>query len=772
MKLSRTISLYHILTLCTLLLVACVSETDAPELPGQPGEGVTLTLSAGEMLPQIVASRADVAEQKTAEEKRINTVHLFFFGSDGDFLEPVDPEKFAPYQRYDFTGLQPHISIPADAFVGQSQLTDVTIYAVVNIFGTSFRTEWTPDGDIIYGAPDDPGAEVTVGNISDLDNWVYRPQLRDDISKLPAPGMPMVGYNADKNITLTGDGDIKIMLTALMARVDVDVSLDASQPSSDGTLPELTVREFGVKNMPSIVPLFTAADYTTVTSDDEIVREKTVAVEAPEAIHHGNGHTVFSYYTYENIREADRANFGGYPAGVDESDPSVTQRWKPRLAPADASALVIRGNYITNQSLDYDAQFTFYLGNNTVDNFEVRRNRCYKNNITIRGLDYVRNTDETVFTFDARVNVVTDNPLYVSIVNERRIDAHWGVLPMDLYFLDGAPAGATCDVDILDPATDWVHLEYCSSEGMADADFHAGWGCRDYFTTDMLTAVVTGTTATARNSRDRIYFYVDENASTTPRKAFVRLTYNPNNGEEPTVRTLELEQAGLLPFTSGGTTYYMEAYEEYAEHRDPLDLHTESPWYQPSGIPWAAEGSGLRDVELCIYGYKFPKYDIRPFDSTTANGLRLSNYVFKMGGDVRETELNIPGFSDGQIYSSAPAYSAYHYAVEKNKRNSDGSVSSIVWFLPGISELESALETYPATSEFSQFFYWSANPAKRSGVTIGNAEDTSRARATKLSNGSHVDSGVNSNYESGGGRTLRTQKLRVRAIRVADGVSN
>ena len=112
-----------------------------------------------------------------------------------------------------------------------------------------------------------------------------------------------------------------------------------------------------------------------------------------------------------------------YPAGVDPDDESVTQRWKRTIADKNASSVVLKGTYVTHQQLTYQADFNVYMGNNTYDNFEVRRNRCYKNNITIRGLDYVRN-EEGVYTFDGRVNVVTDNPLYLSIVNERKLDAH------------------------------------------------------------------------------------------------------------------------------------------------------------------------------------------------------------------------------------------------------------------------------------------------------------------------------------------------------------
>lgn len=804
------ISILSALIITALLLIAATSCADDNGIfPGdQPaGTGISINLTAGSMLPQVVTSRAEV-ENKTDEEKRINTVHLFFFDADGNFLTPTDPDKFAPYVRYDFTGGRPQsVAVPSDAFVGQSELTGVKIVALANLFGTSFRTEWTPDGDILYGDPDDPTREVTVSSLADLRSWLYRPQLRDDITRLPAPGMPMVGETLTAP-SLAGTDAINIHLSALMARVDVEIGLDANQTNTDGTLPALTVTRYGIINLPRIVPLFLddPDSYVTHTDGDGeiLTEEKTVDAENVTEIFDKGTKTEFTYYTYENVRRPAVESFQ-YPDGVAD-DPAVKQRWKPRLADAHASALVIYGDYITHQGLGYGARFKFYLGSNTVDNFEVRRNRCYKNNITIRGLDYVRNTDEDVYTFDARVNVTTDNPLYISIVNERRIDAHWAVVPMDIYFLDNAPQGATCHVKINDPATSWVHLDYHTAEGIPDEEIKAGWGCADYFYTDMLQRY-PDTEATARCSRDRIYFYVDENASETARTAYITLTYDPGTGnpDDCTVRTMEFNQAGLLRFTSGNTTYYMETYEEYAEHRDPLDTHLPSPWYQPDGIPWAREGSPLNGRKLCYGTYHWIPIgqDWHPFNATNIDGYTMNEYLlgiktYSDGGNAD----GLGSLSDVYIYSKELPQYALFTAVSKNKRKDDGTIDALNWILPGITQLEDMMTAFNSREpNFHNFFYWSSNSARNNSYTIidGNRsndfrENPYRARATKLdNNGSTIRSETpksgasyphasssqcdqdnvytDADYEYGYGRTLRTQPLRVRAIRIADGVT-
>ncbi|MDE6264097.1 MAG: hypothetical protein K2M11_03020, partial [Paramuribaculum sp.] len=321
------------------------------------------------------------------------------------------------------------------------------------------------------------------------------------------------------------------------------------------------------------------------------------------------------------------------------------------------------------------------------------------------------------------------------------------------------------------------------------------------FTEDMLENVVKETTATVTHSRDRIYFYLDENASTQARTARVEVKYKSANEERTDY--IELVQAGLIPFTYNGTTYYMEAYEEYTMHYDPLDPHGTTGWYDPEGIPWAAEG-------------------------TPQNNKAFSDGVLNnpFGGDVIWSPIDVIHGSDGQTICKyimgIQTYSDYNVdqilinkifpeksvtaigsACSKNKKTSSLSNQQLHWFLPSIEQLGTMMTSANVDkSNFEEYFYWSVNTARNpnrtvSGLRVRGRENPFRARATKLnSNGSLVlsevtntvwgypsstsDDAVTSDYTSGdynsisypnGGRTLRTQKLRVRAIRVADGVS-
>ena len=795
----------HILGLAAVAVsaVSCSNDTLAPEVP-EAVSSITITAQAVDMLPQIVSSRAG-SEPKKAEEKKINRLHLFFFDKDGNFLTP-DPQCEEPFGAYHIVDLASSgataVVVPKNAFVNQQNLEGVHIVAIANPIcnsaecdhtDCSFRVEGlNPDGHICHGDKADPAAEKTITCLDDLLGWYYRPAPREDITALPDGGMPMFAHftaPAGDSKILSHEGQIQLNMRALMARVDVVVKLSPEETSEDHLFPTLKVTEYGVKNMPDCVPFTEIAEgAASEVSPAEIIKEKTVMVDDRDIIE-GQESAIFTYYTYENVRLRTRDPQEIYPEAVKSMGEDVRQRWKPLVADGNASAFVMKGEYVDHQGFNYKAEFTVYLGSDVIDNFEVRRNHCYKNNIYIRGLNNISPNDSYV-TFDARVNVETYNEMYISVLNERHLDAHWCVLPMDVYFLGGA--SGECTVTIPEQDRDWIHLDHCSSEGMTDEQFVAGWGCKDYFTENMWE-LVPNTAATVTRSRDRIYFYVDENASTKPRMSRVEIHYK--SATEERTDYIEIEQAGLLPFTYNGTTYYMEAYEEYAMHYDPLDPHGESGNYSPDGIPWAAEGSLLAEYEIGTSSYvpwSLPvRCEWKPFDTTHGTGIQMSEYLFNYTTYSSRSISGVEPISDRKIYSEKTPLNAVQYAAAFNKRQSDGRPSKLYWVLPGISELEAMMTAYRnSISSFRNFYYWSASVAKNPNNSRSISEEREnkwRARATMInSSGTTVESGdkgQNSasnndiDYSSSqdypnGGRTLRTQKLRVRAIRTADGVSN
>lgn len=830
---------------------------DEPEISGP----VTIVAQSVDMIEPFsmpeVLSRAN--DPKNEAEKRINTLHLFFFDNNGQFITS-NADNFKPY----IPNVKNFMFVIKDE--AYKTMTDVTIVAIANINGTDnesanyFTTEY-PDGTVITaGGEIESGTRINPGEtrnpnpykitcLADLQKWVYAPKLRTaegtDITQLPKAGMPMIGML--KGVDLSkASGNTVIPMKALMARVDIRVTLDPNQESTDGRLPQLTIKEYGVMNMPTTVP-YTMPDINNNEATDvsgKIEKEVKVTLENPIVINKNtHDQDVFTYYTYENIQYPDKeakrpdgspAYQDGkltFPQGVAEKD---KQRWKPTIAQKDrASAMVLRGSYITHQGLTYDAEFKVFMGQNTIDDFTVKRNHKYVNNITIHGLDYVRNSDDNTYTFDGRVNVKTDNPVYLAIVNERKVDAHASVRPMDVWFLLRENADGTLNENVdweseveltiedANTSAKWIRMEVIPREEMRILEnnkekFIAGRGARDYFTTDLISKLDMENGMSETNhqcgwhvtidgkrdkSRSRVYFYIDENVTPNAqgeildRIAKVKIVYRKRESEngpilDERIRTLEIEQRGLKKITynhpSGGTIddTYMEYYEEYLEHYDPLDQHT-MPGELYKGMPWGVKGTRYDRVPTGNFWNPYDYYSgeradnglsTRTFDSVRDYGLQATQWVL-----IRRSGTDgYVSMSTVKLYNDAPPVTAFHYCYGKNKRKADGTVDGASdyndvsrggWYLPGIRELERALTEYYLTfSDFKGNFYWSASAAQN----MENSEASQLARATKA-----IVEGSSVRYaESGGstdannypgtnndkGRAERSETFRVRAF--------
>lgn len=714
------------------------------------------------------------------------------------------------------------------------------------------------------------GKPLNITCYDDLKKWVYYPRIRmnedgsGDITSLPEAGMPMIGElgNFEKGespIDLSNKPDeaVVVNLKALMAKVNVSVKLNPDQFTSQ--YPILKITDYGVRNMPIAVPFLqpdaqvneghskgkptSYSDYferynvtkAPMFHKGEIPADPTQDVcpdedhefmtHADITINKNSDAATFSYYTYENINlpdynaigpKNDNAYFDGnlnvkYPSDkISESD---KQRWKSKFAYSDrASALILKGKYTTHQGIEYSAQFTIYLGGTVgVDpntDFQVKRNHKYDNNIVIKGLDYIRNSDDDVYNFDGRVNVVDDNPFYLALVNERKVDAHATALPMDVWFMlreNGDGSGreqaefnhnSTITVE-LDSKCDWVRMVMIPRAEMQAGGFKAGTGAEDYFTTDLFSRIDNGTinnghpgrqcgkkveiqcTPKLNNSRSRVYFYIDENVPQDKngtnygdRKVEVTIKYTTDKeGVEPRTQKIEIEQRALLKVSGtwtgkDGKTYnipttWMEYYEEYVAHNDPLDYH-EQPGEFYNGLPWGLRGK-------VVYTSNIKSSDFRGrFKNPEGTNYDHFYKVYNRQGGFAMTEWAINksgvGISSVHLYNDTEPTSAFHYCYGKNKRNSNGNANVTKnsdystargWYMPGIRELEKALvDYYGLFPEFRGNFYWSCACAK---------DGNYNARATQV-----IMGGDKPQYELSGtgqnGCQDRKNPLRIRAF--------
>lgn len=824
------VKINKILSIAFLFLIivfsACREEELFDSSVVSTGNITTLSFFGDPMDMLKVTTRA--SDIKDENEKKINQLYIFFFGSDGEYLKggylsgyrdaPDEGGYYAPGQGVTL------LKIDNQAFANKDLASKATVYAVANVDPVIFGRD--RDGD---GRPDG------ITNLSDLKNLVYAPE---SVSLgLPSGGMPMLG---SKVIDLTktetsSDDERRIDLTALMARIDVDIQLDSEV--EENNLPALTLVEWTAKNISTKVPFSTPAVNTETGVDWEDGWTKSITTSMQRTIFNKNGQIAFTFYMYENVQNAEwkvdegekwanpslTGEEGLYPDSIKDYQ---KQRYKPYLANKNAAAVELHGFYTTYNGAIYEVRYTLYLGANHTDNFQVKRNHQYKNNITIKGLTS-QNIETGEYTLDARVNIEEDdNEFYIAMLRERNHDAHFCVTPMDVYmFADKATKNPTMEVilgEVPDgsetPVTvpDWIRMEKIKASDMekgtvtesgftaydegANTGTHlavgtawtAGNGKRAFFTKGLVTRTLseTGKRVTVDNSRDRIYFYIDENLSTTEnRRATVTLIYK-ENGTEIKRRAVVLEQVHLLSVNMrDGGTLYMEQYEEYLDHYDPLDEYSTDQVY--TGLPWAEQNSDLNGLtverlygdHVNVLGVNYPTDPYDPPGQIFNDGHPYTSFIIFRSGQ-------------GLMNLNGKPRSAFEYCYNRNKRSDNGVIATSYisrrtgglvgdrvyeeenneskWFLPGIRQMEDALtQYYTVFGEFQDNYYWSASAGERENGSSG--QSSVRARATKvLPDGSYANSGGGDGkgadhyaYELGnGGYALRTTSLRIRAFRV------
>ncbi len=765
-----------------LLLVACQQEDVERFAPEAGGNEFTLTMQSDRMLPTPVTTKA--SDPKEDAEKEIRQLYLFFFDEDRQYLKPYQG-RFIGFQKP--AEGQATVKIDRNAINKVAGDKPVTVYVVANVEPWIFNDE---DKD---NMPDEFEGKDGKSPLQQLQEYVYCPNSLS--LGLPANGMPMVG-SAEVDFRKKEVNNAIIELKALMARVDVNITLDSDV--GEGNLPAFFLADWTVLNVPGQVA-FSAPAEGAFTGDLE---EKLPVGEQPyggTSIYNRNGEISLSFYMFENIQDRENKNFV-YPDSIADYQ---KQRYKPVLADtANATALQLHAYYTTYNNFTYEVTYTLYLGANHTDDFTVRRNHQYKNDITIKGIVAHDGKEEGEYTLDTRVNISEEgNDFYISILRERNHDAHFCVTPMDVYFFHEGN-NPTVEVILDEAATEWIGMERIPAENMeagtvpdatkqdATGQWTAGNGKRKYFTKSLVSDLkrANGGKVTVKSNRDRIYFYIDENLKLEDREATVTLIYK-EGGTEKRRRTLTLGQTHLLPVETDEGIIYMEAYEEYLNHYDPLDKYNTTQIY--TGLPWAAPGTNLTDMEIpqLYTDVRWDGYPLGPYQEPQNNyvdGYAYTSFVLYLAGE------NVMRLNQRPV-------SAFQYCFNKNKRNDDGSVTieydytryvfvtydvevfnGSKWFLPGIRQMEDALTTYyPTFEEFQHNFYWSASVGKREGL-VGYPQDSRYARATKAMNPPEdIDGDGTIDYyaisdwddeftNNGGkrGKALRTESLRIRAFRV------
>ena len=317
---------------------------------------------------------------------------------------------------------------------------------------------------------------------------------------------------------------------------------------------------------------------------------------------------------------------------------------------------------------------------------------------------------------------------------------------------------------------------------------------------------------------------VDAKDPNAVRKAVIRVTYTANNGNKETVDYV-IQQHLLYPVKTerkatdvantsvpmGEYTYYIEYEEEYLHNYDSEDSYGLTEY---SGMEWGLNGIQLshlhdalhvkastqsgwgsligEDVEtMCNDALNDndidPKYDFyipRDTDNTSLEIRSYVGYTFntEMASYLKSQYSSHQGQNstadakiDGIALDETPK-SAYAYCYNRNKRNANGVVEKIEWYLPAIDEIEDVVEWGYGDFDvqFQGNMYWSCQPSYSTidiqfeywekGSIFGSfkqyddiigayyIDDTSRARATKALKEGGVFSGVPSSAANAMGK--------------------
>ena len=460
------------------------------------------------------------------------------------------------------------------------------------------------------------------------------------------------------------------------------------------------------------------------------------------------------------------ANIVGY-SNLRDEDKKYAQRFKGKLVGDDQKAtyLTINGKYTDHQGYTYNVDYKIYLGGDNYSNFDILRNTHYINDITIRGIansaDQATNTN--AISVDHRVNVERSTPLVINFRRETLLDAHFEVRPLRLRLVgENPPTGTSATVQVLNEnggdtgIPSWVRLE---ASGSSTNHITSGTsaGKRKYFTTDLVTSTLASNKSIPVNNltadNQTVWVYVDENASTATRAAVIRVTYQ---GE---VKDYKITQNGLYAVATtrnadtdgvGGTyTYYIEQYEEYLYNYDAEDSYGQTEW---NGMEWGLNGIHLSNIHpsyiikaeneslleriLGIFGWSkqelvdnaleesdaIAKYDFYIQRDNVSN-VQINNFSGYYFNNTIIAPYLKSKYKDHQVESDDDKYiakiekialnqqpkSAFAYCYNRNKRNSDGTVANVDWYLPAIDEIEDIVESaHGAFEEFQDNLYWSS----------------------------------------------------------------
>lgn len=449
-----------------------------------------------------------------------------------------------------------------------------------------------------------------------------------------------------------------------------------------------------------------------------------------------------------------------------------------------AACVEINGIYKDHNNIEREVTYTIYLGADNYQNFHILRNHQYNNSVIIKGIKNSTAVGSTDWvTYDHRVNVKQDAFTF-GLQRETLLDSHWEIRPIRIDFNKAEASDAVVEV-IVPNDCNWLSIESPSNTEIEENankycevnSSHTAYGKRRYYTTNLNTELNgtkkiiihrdankdQGHTIAKIDGHDAhtVWAYIDENTSNPGgaqyRYATVTCNYYAseaayNNGKgTPTVsEDYIFRQNNLHKIVYNDNTYYIEYYEEYLYNYDSKEQYGNTT----DGMEWGLDGvqlstqygavamgnanwssasilggiiKGIVDDkinELISNLKNEKKYDFylsRDLDNIT-NAQGNLTYRDRNGIAFTKDIVTAAGIEIQNLTTDGSPESAIEYCLNKNKRNSDGTItlSNVKWYMPAIDEIEDITSGGYADFEvFQDKLYWSSQPAyKKYGATF------------------------------------------------------
>ncbi len=569
--------------------------------------------------------------------------------------------------------------------------------------------------------------------------------LKPAVSDTNTDGLPEVDHDgAGAGVGYVPTDNLEIPMKALYAKVSFTIKVVPDQDIADNAAPRFDLISYQVNNIAATVDL----DSTTNSESDVLEKSKEYAPSGVYA--QGATTATFTFYLPERyLTPTTLAENYAYPFkkapgtydttidkdqnGIRDQDENLRQRFKGKLVDGQAATYItITGKFCDHQEHTYDVSYNIHLGGDNYSNFDLIRNTHYENTVTIRGIqnssDQATNTNG--IAIDHRVNVERSTPLVINFRRETLLDAHYEVRPLRLRLVgNDIPTGTSATVQILneDGTTNeipsWVRME---PSGSTSDHITTGVsaGKRKYFTTDLVTGTLKDNTsidvANLSTANQTLWIYIDENTDTKSRAAIVRISHQGVDTDYKIVQNGLFEVVG----DTSGNTYYIEQYEEYLYNYDAEDSYGQT---KDEGMVWGLDGVQLSNEHrsfTCdetndqwtyyVNNGNPPTYDfyIAKHDGTIATAAKATMVHSYAGQHFTEDIVKKSNNGVNNLTMDQQPSGAVEYCYNRNKRNPDGSISKVQWYLPSADELEDfIIPAYASFKEFQNNYYWTSQPA-------------------------------------------------------------